>query len=289
MGGMIVTRDIAETRAAVSAARQGGRRIAFVPTMGALHQGHVALMAAARRDGAFVVVSIFVNPTQFGPQEDFAAYPRDEAGDLQVCEQAGVELVFMPAVGAMYPEGAATSVRVAGLTETLCGASRPGHFDGVATVCAKLFNIVQPDAAYFGEKDAQQLAVIRRMVRDLDMPLEVVGCATVREAGGLAVSSRNAYLSAAEREQAACLYGALCVARDRIAGGERDAGAVTAAAREVIVAAGAAKIEYISVVGPESLQEVRRIDGPVLVALAMRIGPARLIDNMLVDPGEPGA
>jgi pantoate--beta-alanine ligase len=284
IGGMEVTRSIAETRRALAEVRRGGRRITFVPTMGALHVAHVSLMAAAKRDGGYLVVSIFVNPTQFPPGEDFERYPRDEAGDLKTCQQAGVELVFIPPTEEMYRQGATTTVHVAGLTDTLCGPRRPGHFDGVALVVAKLFNIVQPDVAYFGEKDFQQLQVIRRMVRDLDMAIEIIGCPTVREADGLAVSSRNAYLSQSERQQAASLYRALCDARARIRSGERDPAALSDHVRRIMDAGGPAQIDYISVVDPESMQPVERIEEPVLIALAVKIGPARLIDNLLVDP-----
>lgn len=283
---MLVTRDIERTRKAVAAARAAGRRIGFVPTMGALHAAHVSLMEAARRAGDFVVVSIFVNPTQFGPGEDFDAYPRDEAGDLATCENAGVDLVFFPSVAVMYPPGAVTTVHVARLTDTLCGPHRPGHFDGVATVVTKLFNIVQPDAAYFGQKDAQQLAVIRRMTRDLDMPVEIVGCPTVREPDGLAMSSRNAYLDPDQRSQATCLYRALEHARSRIQTGEESAETITTEMRGIVENAGPCRIDYISVVDPASMEPVTRIAGPVLVALAVRIGRTRLIDNMTVDPRE---
>ncbi len=291
---MRVTRDIASTRAAIAAARQAGRRIGFVPTMGFLHAGHVSLMEAARRDERrlgrepFVVVSIFVNPTQFGPHEDYNRYPRDTAGDLSQCKEAGVELVFTPAVTDMYRADASTTVHVRGLTDTLCGPCRPGHFDGVATIVAKLFNIVQPDAAYFGEKDAQQLAVIRRMVRDLDFALEVVGCPTVREPDGVAMSSRNALLSPGERARATALYRALCAARERIQGGERSAAAVTKEMRQIVDAVQPERIDYISVVDPETLQPVHEISGPVLVALAVRIGTTRLIDNLTVGVARGG-
>jgi pantoate--beta-alanine ligase len=278
-----VTQDIPATRAAIAAARRTGRRIGFVPTMGYLHDGHLSLMAAARRDETWVVVSIFVNPTQFGPNEDFERYPRDTAGDLHKSEAAGVELVFMPQVSDMYRRDATTTVRVVGLTDTLCGPSRPGHFDGVATVVAKLFNIVQPDRAYFGQKDVQQLAVIRRMVRDLDLPVEVVGCPIVREPDGLAMSSRNAMLSGDERSRAVALYNSLCTARDRVRAGEREATALTEQMRAVIQTAQPTSIDYISVVDPDTLQPLDRISGPVLVALAVRFGGTRLIDNLLID------
>ena len=260
----------------------------LVPTMGALHVGHLSLMRAAGQDGGYVVVSIFVNPTQFGPSEDFASYPRDESGDLAACRRVGVDLVLIPPVEEMYTPDSSTTVHVARLTETLCGAHRPGHFDGVATVVTKLFNIVQPDAAYFGQKDAQQLAVIRQMVRDLDMPIEIVGCPTVREADGLAVSSRNAYLSAPQRTQARCLSRALAEAQARVVDGETDPAAVIGAMRRTVEEAGPAWIDYISVVDPESMQPVRTIERAVLVALAVRIGPTRLIDNVQVDPHAPG-
>jgi pantoate--beta-alanine ligase len=281
---MKVTRDIAATRDAVRAARQSGRRIGFVPTMGALHRGHVSLIEAARNDGTWPVVSIFVNPTQFGPNEDYQKYPRPEADDLSHCELAGAELVFIPPAGEIYLPDAVTTVHLTKLTETLCGPFRSGHFDGVATVCAKLFNIVQPDVAYFGQKDAQQLAVIRRLVRDLNHPLEIVGCPTVREEDGLALSSRNRYLAPADRQQAACLYRALCQTRDRIQAGERSPKVLQDVVRRIIEGAGPARIDYIGFVDPETMQPVERIGGPVLVALAVHIGPARLIDNLVVEP-----
>jgi pantoate--beta-alanine ligase len=281
---MEVTREIASVRRVLAEPRRSGRRIAFVPTMGALHVAHVSLMEAARREGGHLVVSIFVNPKQFAPEGDFERYPRDEAADLEVCREAGVDLVFLPSTEAMYRPDATTTVHVARLTDTLCGPCRPGHFDGVALVVAKLFNIVQPDVAYFGEKDFQQLAVIRRMVHDLDMRIEIVGCPTVREPDGLAVSSRNAYLTDAQRRQATVLYRALCAARTRIQAGARDPGEVTDQMRRIIEEAGPAEVDYISAVDPDSMQPVKRIDKPVLIALAVHIGPARLIDNLLVDP-----
>lgn len=284
MHSMEINRDIASTRRAIAEARQAGRRVGFVPTMGYLHAGHLSLVAAARRDDTYTVVSIFVNPTQFGPNEDFDRYPRDEAGDLRQCEQAGVDLVFMPTREAMYRADAATTVHVAGLTDTLCGPSRPGHFDGVATVVTKLFNLVQPDRAYFGQKDAQQLAVIRRMTRDLDMPIEIVGCPIVREPDGLAMSSRNTMLSADERGRATALFRALSAARDEVAAGVRETSAIIAAMEQIIAAADPAGVDYTSIVDPDTLQPVARVERPVLVALAVRIGRTRLIDNLLVDP-----
>lgn len=285
---MDVIRDIPSVRRAVRAARERGRRIGLVPTMGALHVAHLSLVEAARRSGNYVAVSIFVNPTQFGPGEDYEAYPRAEKHDLETCRNADVDLVFLPSAELMHAPDAATVVRVEHLTETLCGPCRPGHFQGVATVVAKLFNIVQPDAAYFGEKDAQQLAVIRRMARDLNLPVEIVGCPTVREPGGLAVSSRNAHLSEQERAQARCLYAALCDARARIQAGQSDPALVTAAMRRIVEQAGPAAVDYIDVVDPESMHPPARIDRPVLVALALRIGTTRLIDNMTIDPRAAG-
>ncbi len=284
MTGMEIARTIAATRAAVAAARRAGRTIGCVPTMGALHAGHLSLVEAARRDGTFVVVTIFVNPTQFGPQEDYARYPRDEAGDLRQCEQAGANLVFLPSVEEMYPPGSVTTVHVARLTATLCGPCRPGHFDGVATVVTKLLNIVQPDRAYFGRKDFQQLAVIRQMVRDLNTPVEIIGCPTVREPDGLAMSSRNAYLTPDERQRALALSRALIAAREAIVGGERDPAAVEATMRAVVEAARPTRIDYVSVVDPVTLQPIERIGGPVLAALAVWFGRTRLIDNVVVDP-----
>jgi len=252
--------------------------------MGYLHAGHLSLIEAARRDATFVVVSIYVNPTQFGPQEDYARYPRDEAGDLQKCAAAGVDLVFLPSDEEMYAPDAATSVHVSGLTDTLCGPCRPGHFDGVATVVAKLFNIVQPDVAYFGRKDAQQLAVIQRMTRDLNLPVQIVGCPTVREPDGLAMSSRNAMLSADQRRRALVLYQALCQAQRSIQAGQRQVQAVLEEMYHIVSQAQPTRVDYISIVDPQTMQPVEHIDRPVLVALAVRIGNTRLIDNLLVDP-----
>jgi pantoate--beta-alanine ligase len=281
---MRITRDIVSTRAAVTELRRSGRPIGFVPTMGALHAGHMSLVAAARDDNTRPVVSIFVNPTQFGPGEDYERYPRDTAGDLQQCQDAGVELVFLPAVTDMYRPDATTTVHVARLSETLCGPHRPGHFDGVATVVAKLLNIVQSDRAYFGQKDAQQLAIIRRMVRDLDLPVTIVPCPTVREPDGLAMSSRNAYLSSDERLRARVLYRALCDAREQIKSGTRTAQPLLARMRQQVAEGRPTGVDYISIVDPDTLQPVEQITGPVLVALAVRFGPTRLIDNLILDP-----
>jgi len=286
---MQVVRTIREARASVAKARAAGRRVGFVPTMGFLHQGHLSLVAAAQQDDCWTAVSIFVNPLQFGPSEDFERYPRDEARDLELLRQAGVDLVFAPAAAEMYPPNAVTRIHVARLTEHLCGPWRPGHFDGVATVVAKLFAIVAADRAYFGRKDAQQLAVIRRMARDLDLPVEIVGCETVREPDGLAMSSRNVYLSADERRRATALYRALCLGRDQLGAGERDVSRVVEAMRRVIDAASPTQIDYISVVDTEELQPVERVEGRVLIAVAVRFGGTRLIDNVEVDPPPAGS
>jgi len=284
---MQVAETIAEVRAHVADARRSERRIGFVPTMGALHEGHLSLIRTARRQCDDVVVSIFVNPTQFAPGEDYERYPRALPDDLAACRQAGVDLVFAPSVEQMYGPEPLTTVHTAKLTERLCGAHRPGHFDGVTTVVAKLFNIVQPDVAYFGQKDAQQAVVIKKMVADLNFPIEIVVCPTVREPDGLAMSSRNAYLSAPQRRQARALYQALLLARREILAGQRDPQALIRQMREHITAAGPCTIDYIEIVDPERLTPLETIRSPALVTLAVRIGPARLIDNLLVDPSRP--
>jgi len=279
----IVT-DIAPLRQAVAEARRRGRTIGLVPTMGALHAGHLSLVKAARAETGFVVVSIFVNPTQFGPNEDLNRYPRPLQRDLELCEKNGVDLVFHPQPAVMYPPDYRTFVEVTGLQDVLCGASRPGHFRGVATVVLKLFNLVQPDRAYFGQKDAQQACIIRQMVRDLNVPVEIRVCPIIREADGLALSSRNEYLGPEERRQATVLYRALTEARRRIEAGERDAAAVRQAMVEQITSTPGAVLDYAAVVDAVSLQALSRIEAecPVLLALAVRFGGTRLIDNMLI-------
>jgi pantoate--beta-alanine ligase len=266
--------EVREARAAIAGS------VGLVPTMGALHDGHLALARAARSANQCVFVSIFVNPTQFGPDEDFAAYPRDTERDLDLLRVEAVDFVFMPPAGEMYPTGFDTSVDAGLLTEPLEGAHRPGHFLGVATVVLKLLNIVQPTRAYFGRKDAQQLAVIRHMVRDLDVPVEIVPIDTVREPDGLAMSSRNAYLSPAERQSALVLWNALCLAREMWTRGARDAEAFRKRMRELIAAEEAARVDYVSVADPETLRELDSIQGPALVSLAVHIGRTRLIDNI---------
>lgn len=270
-------------REAVRNARLAGKRIGFVPTMGFLHEGHLTLMRQARQECDYVVVSIFVNPTQFGPNEDFARYPRDLERDMQLCRSVPVEAIFHPDVAEMYPQPFLSKVSVGTVTEGLCGASRPGHFDGVATVVTKLFNIVKPDVAYFGQKDAQQVAVIRRMVIDLNMDLEIRPVPTVREADGLAMSSRNVYLSPAEREAALVLSRSLRMAQERVAAGERDLGALRAEMQAMIAAEPLASIDYVSIVDYDTLQPVERLEGRALAALAVRFGKTRLIDNVVLE------
>ena len=279
--------EVARTKEAMRTARARlTGPVGFVPTMGYLHEGHLVLVRRARAENEHVVASIFVNLTQFGPGEDYERYPRDEARDLAMLEAEGVDVVFMPTPQEMYPEGYSTWVEVYGpLTERLEGAYRPGHFRGVATVVAKLFNIVQPQRAYFGEKDAQQLRVIRKMVADLDMPIEIVPVATVREADGLAMSSRNSYLSAEERRQALALSRALELARRLVRDeGMRDASLLRRCLEEFLRSSPGVSLDYVSVSHPDTLQELERIEGPALVLLAARVGPARLIDNALVTP-----
>jgi len=279
---MVVAQRIGDVRQEVRAARARGARVGLVPTMGALHEGHASLLRAARDDGGLVVASIFVNPTQFGPTEDFSQYPRPLERDLDICRREGVGLVFAPSAAEMYPAGFATTVHVARMTEKMCGAFRPGHFDGVCTVVAKLLAIVQPDTAYFGEKDAQQLAVVRRMVADLDLRVEIRGCPTVRDPDGLAMSSRNAYLSPAERRQALALSRSLAEAREAVLAGERDGGRLAAQVRQRLEAAEGVDLQYVAVVDPETLEDLGRVGGKVLVAAAAKVGATRLIDNVVL-------
>jgi pantoate--beta-alanine ligase len=282
---MRVANTIEEVRSLVKAARSEGRKIGLVPTMGALHVGHISLIEAAAKDCDFVVVSIFVNPTQFGPGEDFEKYPRPLEDDLEICREAGVDAVFAPEPQHIYPVDNVTWVTVEKLTEPLCGRSRPGHFRGVTTVCAKLFNIVAPDAAYFGQKDAQQAIVIKRMVADLNMPLEIVVCPTVREPNGLAVSSRNQYLTAQQKKDAANIYKSLQTCRRLIDAGTMETSQIIAEMQKILQQIPSGQIEYISIVDAETLESIEKIAGKVLAAVAVRLGPARLIDNILVDTG----
>ncbi len=277
---MRTIRTVAGIREHVAAARAAGRSVALVPTMGAFHAGHHALMRAARERCDEVVVWLFVNPTQFDEAGDLAAYPRDETRDAAEAEALGVDVLYAPSVDEVYPPGFATTVRVEGLSDVLEGAERgPGHFAGVCTVVTKMLNMVAPDVAFFGQKDAQQVAVLRRMLRDLDMPVELAVIPTVREADGLALSSRNARLDDAERRRAVALSRALRAAEDAIAAGERDATAVTAAAR---AAMDSVEPDYLALVDPDSFEPVQNVNGRVLVAVAARIGATRLIDNTII-------
>jgi pantoate--beta-alanine ligase len=281
---MKIAKTINSVRVVVKAASKAGKTIGLVPTMGALHRGHISLIERAVKHGDFVVVSIFVNPTQFGPKEDLAKYPRPLRDDLKICKDNGVDVVFVPSAKEMYQQEEFAWVSVDKISEPLCGRFRPGHFRGVATVCAKLFNIVEPDFAYFGQKDAQQLAVIKRMVADLDFGLKIAGCPTVRETDGLAMSSRNRYLSQQERKDAICIYRSLKTAREMIKSGQTHPKTIIDKIRRIITASKTLRsIDYISIVDAETLQEVNRIKGRVLIAIAARFGTTRLIDNLTVD------
>lgn len=279
---MFVAREVEEVRKKVAEWKAQGLSVGLVPTMGYLHEGHESLMQAAGRENDRVVVSIFVNPTQFGPNEDLASYPKDMEHDLARCGALGVAMVFAPEPDSMYPPGFATGISVSGLTDGLCGRSRPTHFGGVCTVVCKLFNIVSPDSAYFGQKDAQQVAVIRRMASDLNMPVRVVGCPIVREPDGLAKSSRNAYLGRQGRQAALVLSRALARAEDLAAAGERESAAIERAMRAVFDAEELARLDYIEIVDPDTLRPVERLGSKTLVAVAALIEKSRLIDNRLV-------
>lgn len=269
-------------RALCREARAKGLRVAFVPTMGSFHEGHLSLMRSARASGTYVVVSIFVNPTQFGAGEDLDGYPRDAARDEQLARQEGVDLLFAPDTAAVYPEGYLTYVEVEGLSRLLCGASRPTHFRGVTTIVAKLLNMIEPDLLFLGRKDAQQAVILRRMVEDLNFPCEVIVCPTVREPDGLAMSSRNAYLSGEERRQALALSQSLGRACDLVVAGERSLSIILGAIRDELARQPLVKAEYVSAVDMVTLQPVAELQGEVLVALAARVGRARLIDNAVV-------
>jgi len=280
---MDVAKTIADIRKCVATARAAGKTVGLVPTMGALHVGHVSLIEAARSRCDYVVVSIFVNPTQFGPGEDFEKYPRPEEEDFATCARHGVDAVFAPGASEMYPRENLSWVSVEKLTAPLCGRSRPGHFRGVTTVCTKLFNIVGCDVAFFGQKDAQQAVVIQRMVADLKVPLEIVVCPTVREPDGLAVSSRNKYLSPQQRKDAVQVYRSLVRCRELIAAGNVDASDIRTQMCEILRQVPGIEIEYVSIVDAETLDEVDQVQGRILAAVAVRLGSARLIDNILVD------
>lgn len=279
-----VIKSVKEIQDRSNALRRQGKTIVFVPTMGFLHDGHISLLKQGRKLGDDLILSIFVNPTQFSANEDLDTYPQDLANDLKLADAAGVDAVFTPTREMMYTEGYQTYVSLTNLPNYLCGISRPEHFRGVATVVTKLFNIVKPHVAVFGEKDYQQLAIIRQMVRDLNFDIEIKGGAIVREKDGLAMSSRNAYLTPEERSDALCLYKSLMMAGEMVKGGERKAEAVISRATEFINSHKDAVIDYISICDPDTLEDVTTINKPVLMALAVKLGKPRLIDNMILAP-----
>src|SRR6266850_4284898 len=279
---MKVCHSIDEMRAASRAAGREGKSLGLVPTMGALHEGHLSLVRTAKAQCDLVAASIFVNPLQFGPSEDLAKYPRTFDRDRELFTQEGVDFIFAPSVEEMYPAGAVTYVTVEGLSDKLCGRSRPGHFRGVTTVVSKLFHIVEPDLAFFGQKDAAQAAIIRRMVRDLKFSTEIVVCPIVREADGLAMSSRNAYLSPAQRKQALALFRALSRVQTLVDQGEAESRKLIAAAKSVLAEEREVRLDYVEVVNPESLEPVADVSKGALVAVAAFVGNTRLIDNLLL-------
>lgn len=279
---MKVIRNIKEMAEVAKKHRQRRKSIGLVPTMGALHEGHLSLIRQARRENVFVVVSIFVNPAQFGPKEDLKSYPRPFKNDLASCLKEGVDIIFYPKARQMYPEGYKTYVEVKNLSGLLCAKSRPGHFKGVATIVTKFFNIVQPDSAYFGQKDAQQAVIIKKMVKDLNIPVKIQVLPTVREKSGLAMSSRNLYLKKEERGRATALYEALYKAKNLINLGSKDCQAIITQMKNIMIRRGVTRIDYISIVDMENLLPIKKIKGKVLIALAVWIGKTRLIDNTIV-------
>lgn len=280
---MVVVQKIQEMKEIVKRLKKEGKSIGFVPTMGYLHEGHLSLVRLSKQQNDITIMSIFVNPIQFGPNEDYDRYPRDFERDKSLAEKEGVDYIFYPSVKEMYPEDFKTVVSVKKITEIMCGKSRPGHFDGVATVVLKLFNIVNPDRAYFGQKDAQQLAVIKQMVKDLNLDVEIIPCPIVREQDGLAMSSRNVYLSEEERKSAAVLYRALNLAKEMIEKGEKDVFVIKRAMEEMILKEKHTKIDYIEFVNSDTFEVVSKVEGKILIALAVFVGKARLIDNIVVE------
>jgi pantoate--beta-alanine ligase len=280
---MKIAKTIDEIRMIVTEATMFDKKVGFVPTMGALHAGHISLIKKAKQQCEFVVVSIFVNPTQFGPTEDLNKYPKPFKEDIAICKANGADAVFAPSAEEMYPEKNLTWVNVEKLSEPLCGKSRPTHFRGVATVCTKLFNIVQPDVAFFGQKDAQQVIIIKRMVADLNMPMRIVVCPIVREPDGLAMSSRNKYLDAAQRKDAPLLYASLQEAQLLIDGGKCESAFIKEQMKKILNISQLAEIDYISIVNADTLEEIEEIKGKVLIALAVKMPSARLIDNIMLD------
>jgi pantoate--beta-alanine ligase len=280
---MKIVKTIEKIRKIVARAKSAGKKIGFVPTMGALHEGNFSLIKAAKKQTDFVVVSIFVNPTQFGPGEDLAKYPRPLKKDVNACKKLGVNVIFAPTIKEMYSQENITWVQVEKLSAPLCGKSRQGHFRGVATVCSKLFNIVEPDIVFFGQKDAQQAIIVQRMVSDLNMPLKIVVCRTVRQRDGLAMSSRNVYLKPRERKDAALLYAALQEAQFFIKAGHRKSKMLISQMKKILKISRRVKIDYIEIVDANTLEEIERVQGKVLIALAAKIGKTRLIDNIIVE------
>jgi pantoate--beta-alanine ligase len=281
---MNICKTIQEVRSASRAARHSGHRIGFVPTMGALHEGHLSLVREGKAQSDIVAASIFVNPLQFGPTEDLAKYPRSFDHDCELLDKEGVAFLFAPSVEEMYPDKSVTYVNVEGLSDRLCGRSRPGHFRGVSTVVAKLFNIVEPDLAFFGQKDAAQLAIIRRMVRDLNIPVEIVAGPIVRESDGLAMSSRNAYLDSTQRKSALALYRSLQHVKSIFAQGETNSTKLIAAGKKTLSQEPAIQLDYLEIVDPDTLYPVEEIHGKTLAAVAGFLGTTRLIDNILLTP-----
>jgi pantoate--beta-alanine ligase len=280
---MRVIEKISELKAAVAAQRKAGKTVGLVPTMGFLHEGHISLIKTSRSDNDITVLSIFVNPAQFGVNEDYDKYPKDIEGDSRKAEEAGTDIIFAPNSAEMYPQGYSTHVDMDGITDSMCGKSRPGHFKGVATVVTKLFNIVQPDKAYFGQKDAQQAAVIRKIVRDLNMDVDIIVCPIVREKDGLAMSSRNVYLNLEERKAALILSKSLFKAERLIKEGERDAHKIRSSIEKEISSETLADIDYVTVVDAETLEEIKLLKGTILAAVAVRFGRTRLIDNIVME------
>ena len=283
---MDVIETVREMQATAEALRQAGQTIALVPTMGYLHEAHLELMRVGKRHADKLVISIFVNPTQFGPSEDFNRYPRDPEGDLDKAKSVGVDIVFMPPVEEMYPHGFQTTVSVSQLSQHLCGLSRPGHFDGVATVVCKLFNITKPHIAIFGQKDYQQLSIISRMVMDLNMDIQIIGVPTVREPDGLAMSSRNAYLSQDQRPSALCLKQSLDLASRLVEEGHQKASDIKKAVEDLIRSHPYTKIDYVSICDPVTLEEIDHVEKSTLLALAVKVGQTRLIDNCILEVKE---
>ena len=282
---MKIISTVAETRAIIKEWKKNGLKVGLVPTMGYLHEGHLSLIKKAVSENDRVVVSIFVNPTQFGPNEDYETYPRDIDKDSALCESAGADIIFHPEASEMYPKGACTYVNMTGLTDALCGKSRPTHFQGVCTVVSKLFNITTPDNAYFGQKDAQQLAVIKRMVKDLNFDINITGCPIVREEDGLAKSSRNTYLNKEERKAALVLHRAITCGQSLVNNGERNASVVINRMKDIINAEPLAKTDYVEIVDMNTMESVSVIKGEILCAIAVYIGKTRLIDNFIVNVG----